>query len=114
MVRELRQCVGLHCPSWVACVPHTQSVFPPCCWASFQDSPIAPMVASSLMGVTLAKVAVADLAFPSPVLGVFLRAWDRGFLRLSPSGLITYVLSRWFMDFRLVPLLMSVSCPLVA
>ncbi|GMN38734.1 hypothetical protein TIFTF001_007966 [Ficus carica] len=42
----------------------------------------------------------ADLAFASPVVGVFLRVWDRGLLRLSPSRLITCVLFHWFVDFR--------------
>ncbi|GMN57845.1 hypothetical protein TIFTF001_026951 [Ficus carica] len=53
MVRGLGQCVGLRCPLWVACVPHVQLVFPPCCWPSFRDGPITPMVTSALMGVAV-------------------------------------------------------------
>ena len=49
---------GLHCPSWVACVPHLQLVFPPCCWPSFHDGLIALMVVPVLMGVALPEVAV--------------------------------------------------------
>ncbi|GMN60903.1 hypothetical protein TIFTF001_029989 [Ficus carica] len=44
--------------------------------------------------VWLGDVWWVDLAFVSPVVGVFLRVWDRGSLRLSPRWLITYVLSR--------------------
>ena len=58
MLRGLGQCVGLCCLSWVACVPHAQPVFPSCCWPSFHDGPIVPMVAPALMGVALPEVAV--------------------------------------------------------
>ncbi|GMN68919.1 hypothetical protein TIFTF001_037969 [Ficus carica] len=90
--------------------------FPPCYWPSFRDDLIAPMVAPALRGVALLGVVVVplfllsvsvfvcnkggDLAFVSPVVRVFLCVWDRGLLRISPSGLITYVLSRRFVDFR--------------
>ncbi|GMN64536.1 hypothetical protein TIFTF001_033609 [Ficus carica] len=53
-----------------------------------------------LVVVWLGVVWWADLACVSPIVGVFLRVWDRGSLRLSPSGRIIYVLSRWFVDFR--------------
>ncbi|GMN27542.1 hypothetical protein TIFTF001_001709 [Ficus carica] len=58
VVRGLGWCMGLRCPSWVACVPHAQPVFPPCCWPSFRDGPIASLVAPALMGVALPEVAV--------------------------------------------------------
>ncbi|GMN53384.1 hypothetical protein TIFTF001_022519 [Ficus carica] len=53
--------VGLRCLSWVACVPHVQPVFHPCCWPSFHYGPIVSMVAPTLMGVALPKVAVVHL-----------------------------------------------------
>ncbi|GMN56132.1 hypothetical protein TIFTF001_025255 [Ficus carica] len=77
--------------------PSRTASFPPCCWLSFLNGPITPMVASALMGVALPKVfvliwvllirfshclagccLVADLAFMSSVVGVFLCVWDRG------------------------------------
>ncbi|GMN41585.1 hypothetical protein TIFTF001_010805 [Ficus carica] len=138
MVRGLGRCVGLRCPSWVACVPHVHPGFPPCCYPSFCDDPIAPMVSPVLICVALPEVAVVplfslicilclfviraevsplvtrvgfcidlvfvdrvlavvwlgvvwwvDITFASPIVGVFLRVWDRRLLRLPPSGLIT-------------------------
>ncbi|GMN37062.1 hypothetical protein TIFTF001_006513 [Ficus carica] len=144
LVRGLGWCMGLRYPLWVACVPHVQLVFPPCCEPSFRDVLITLMVTPALMDVTLQEVAVVplfsfvcflclfvikaevsplvprvgfcvnlgfvdpvlvvvwwvDLAFASPVVGVFLRVWNRGLVRIFPSGLITCMLSHWFMDFR--------------
>ena len=53
-----------------------------------------------LIVVWLGVVWWVDLAFALPIVGVFLRVWDRGSLWFSPSGRIIYVLSRWFVDFR--------------
>ncbi|GMN61867.1 hypothetical protein TIFTF001_030959 [Ficus carica] len=96
VVRGLGRCVGPCCPMWVACVPHVQPTFPPCCWPSFRNGLIAPMVAPTLMGVALLGVPRVDLAFVSPVVGVFFYVWDRGLLRLSLRGLTDYL--------RVVPL----------
>ena len=60
-MRGLARCVGLRCSLWVTCVPHAQTVFPPCCWPSFHDGPIALMVALALMGMALPEVAVVLL-----------------------------------------------------
>ena len=46
-----------------------------------------------LVVVWLGVIWWTDLAFVSPVVGVFLRVWDRGSLQLSSSGVITCVLS---------------------
>ncbi|GMN54266.1 hypothetical protein TIFTF001_023397 [Ficus carica] len=53
-----------------------------------------------LVVVWMGVVWWAELEFASPVVGVFLRVWDRGLFRLSLSGLIICVLSRWFVNFR--------------
>lgn len=58
---RLGRCVGLHCSSWVACVPHTQLAFPPCYWPSFCDGPITLMVALALMGMASPEVTVVLL-----------------------------------------------------
>ncbi|GMN46031.1 hypothetical protein TIFTF001_015217 [Ficus carica] len=81
VVVGLGQCMGLHCSLWVAYVPHAQLVFPPCCWPSFRDGPIMPMVAPTLMGVALPEVAVVPL-FSFVCFSVFVCNKDRGF----PSG----------------------------
>ena len=46
-----------------------------------------------LVVVWLGVIWWVDIAFAPPVIGVFLRAWDRRSLQFSPNGLITCVLS---------------------
>ncbi|GMN57147.1 hypothetical protein TIFTF001_026257 [Ficus carica] len=87
--------VGGVCPSCTAGFPSLLLAFFPR-WA--EDSPpvsrIGFCVNWVLAVVWLGVIWWADLAFTSPVVGVFLRVWDRGSLWLSPSELITCVLSR--------------------